>query len=98
PIAVRGEAIMPLAEFEAMNKRLIEGGDEPFANPRNAAAGTVRQLDPSITASRKLDLFVYDVMEGPRVPFDTQREMITALAAWGFHVEPATACRDIQAA
>ena len=98
PIAVRGEAIMPLAEFEAMNKRLIEGGDEPFANPRNAAAGTVRQLDPSITASRKLDLFVYDVMEGPRVPFDTQREMMTALAAWGFHVEPATACRDIQAA
>jgi DNA ligase (NAD+) len=97
-IAVRGEALMPLAEFEAMNKRLIEAGDEPFANPRNAAAGTVRQLDPSITASRRLDLFVYDVMEGAPVAFATQREMMTALAAWGFHVEQAEACRDIEAA
>ena len=86
-ISVRGEALMPLAEFEALNKRLIEGDDEPFANPRNAAAGTVRQLDPSITASRKLDFFAYDLKLEAGTGPETQHETLEALRAWGFHVE-----------
>lgn len=97
-IAIRGEALMLLAEFEAMNKRMVEKGDEPFANPRNAAAGTVRQLDPSITASRKLDFFAYEVMDAPEVKLATQIEMMDALREWGFHVEDATRCKDIDGA
>ncbi len=86
-VSVRGEALMPLPEFEALNKRLIEQSEEPFANARNAAAGTVRQLDPRITASRRLDLYAYEVMAAERFAFETQREMVEALRAWGFHVE-----------
>jgi DNA ligase (NAD+) len=86
-MSVRGEALMPLPEFEALNKRLIEGNEEPFANARNAAAGTVRQLDPGITASRRLDLYAYEVMRADRVTFPTQHAMVDALRGWGFHVE-----------
>ena len=85
-MSVRGEALMPLAEFAALNERLIQAGEEAFASARNSAAGTVRQLDPSITASRKLDFYAYEVMEsGAR--FKTQLEMLEGLRAWGFHVE-----------
>ncbi|MGH7731375.1 MAG: NAD-dependent DNA ligase LigA [Candidatus Eiseniibacteriota bacterium] len=86
-VSVRGEALMPLSEFAALNKRLIEEGEEPFANARNAAAGTVRQLDPTITASRRLDLYAYEIMraEGPSI--STQQSMLEALRDWGFHVE-----------
>ena len=94
-LAVRGEALMPLAEFEALNKRLIESGEEPFANARNAASGTVRQLDPSITASRRLDLFAYEVTHGaPLTTLATQWDMLAALRAWGFHVEKRVARCD----
>ncbi len=86
-IAVRGEALMPLPEFEALNKRLIEADEEPFASARNSAAGTVRQLDPAITASRRLDLYAYDVMEAEAHPLASQQEMLAALRGWGFHVE-----------
>jgi DNA ligase (NAD+) len=86
-LAVRGEALMPLPEFEALNRRLIEANEEPFASARNSAAGTVRQLDPSITASRKLDFYAYDVMHAEHVRFATQGEMLEALRDWGFHVE-----------
>jgi DNA ligase (NAD+) len=86
-LAVRGEALMPLPEFEALNKRLIEASEEPFANPRNAAAGTVRQLDPTITASRRLDLYAYEVMRGAESGIPTQTAMLETLRAWGFHVE-----------
>jgi DNA ligase (NAD+) len=86
-LAVRGEALIPIPEFEAFNQRLIENGEEPFANPRNAAAGTVRQLDPRITASRKLDFYAYEVLQADHALFETQGEMLTALRDWGFHVE-----------
>lgn len=86
-IAVRGEALMTLAEFEALNRRLIEHGDEPFANPRNAAAGTVRQLDPRITAARRLDLYAYEVMAAEAFAPRTQTATLDALRGWGFHVE-----------
>ena len=98
-IAVRGEAIMPLPEFEALNKRLIQESEEPFANARNAAAGTVRQLDPSITASRRLDFYAYEIMEPAGVAIATQQEMLEILRAWGFHVESSVKlCADIDAA
>ena len=86
-VSVRGEALMPLPEFAALNKRLIEASEEPFANARNAAAGTVRQLDPKITASRKLDLYAYEIMSAPGVPLPTQQAMLETLREWGFHVE-----------
>jgi len=86
-VAVRGEALMPLSEFEALNKRLIQESEEPYANPRNAAAGAVRQLDPGITASRRLDFFAYEVMDAEHERFATQIATLEALRGWGFHVE-----------
>ena len=86
-VSVRGEALMPLPEFAALNKRLIEASEEPFANARNAAAGTVRQLDPSITASRRLDLYAYEVMKAEGVTIASQQAMLETLRGWGFHVE-----------
>jgi DNA ligase (NAD+) len=98
-IAVRGEALMTLAEFEALNRRLIERGEEPFANPRNAAAGAVRQLDPKITASRRLDLYAYEVMAAEGFEPRTQTETLDALRGWGFHVEKnVRVCQGIEAA
>jgi DNA ligase (NAD+) len=97
-LAVRGEALMPLAEFEALNKRLIQADEEPFANARNAAAGTVRQLDPAITASRRLDFYAYDVLDAEHAEFATQWELLEALRGWGFHVEKtAKRCAGIDA-
>jgi len=58
-VEVRGEVIFPLKKFERMNQKRIDSGDEPFANPRNAAAGSLRQLDPSVTAERPLDAYFY---------------------------------------
>ena len=91
-VAIRGEVLIPLPAFAELNKRLIVAGEEPFANARNAAAGTVRQLDVSITASRRLDFFAYEIMaydppaRGAH-PFPTQHDMLDCLRAWGFHVE-----------
>jgi DNA ligase (NAD+) len=85
-LAVRGEVIMRVAPFEQLNERLLQEGREPFANPRNAAAGSLRQLDPQITAERPLDLYVYDLLAGDGVAVDTQWEVLAALADWGFPV------------
>ena len=85
-LAVRGEVIMRVAPFEQLNERLLEQGREPFANPRNAAAGSLRQLDPQITAQRPLDLYVYDVLTSEGVSMETQWEVLTALSDWGFPV------------
>jgi len=93
-VAVRGEALMPLAEFEALNKRRIEAGEDPFPNPRNSAAGSVRQLDPSITASRRLDLFAYEILTAGARAIPTQWEMLATLREWGFHVEKRAARCD----
>ncbi|HTO89746.1 MAG TPA: NAD-dependent DNA ligase LigA [Candidatus Sulfotelmatobacter sp.] len=86
-VAIRGEAIMPLPAFAALNQRLIQANDEPFAAARSAAAGTVRQLDPSLTASRKLDFYAYEVIEAEHVELESQQDMIAALRGWGFHIE-----------
>jgi len=62
-LVLRGEIYMPKTGFQELNKERVEQGKDPFANPRNAAAGTVRQLDPSVVADRPLDVFFYDLME-----------------------------------
>jgi len=91
-VSLRGEVIMRIDDFEAMNERQVEDGKEPYANPRNAAAGSLRQLDPSITASRPLDIAVYDVLAAPawgdpeEWPVRTQVEVLETLAAWGLKV------------
>jgi DNA ligase (NAD+) len=89
-VALRGEIIMRVGAFEALNERLIAEGDEPFANPRNAAAGSLRQLDPTVTARRPLDLYVYDVLAASGVTFATDHEALAAIAAWGFPVSELT--------
>ena len=85
-VAVRGEVIMRLGAFEALNARLIADGEEPFANPRNAAAGALRQLDPTITAQRPLDLYAYDILAADGPTFTTHRQTLEAIGAWGFPV------------
>jgi DNA ligase (NAD+) len=85
-LAVRGEVIMRIDAFEQLNQRLLAEGKEPFANPRNAAAGALRQLDPRITASRRLDLYAYDVLAAEDLGLATQWEVLAALADWGFRV------------
>lgn len=83
-IEVRGEAFMPKRSFEALNKAKDENGEEPFANPRNAAAGSLRQLDPRIAASRHLDIFLYGIGDIENVEIDSQSEGLDELDALGF--------------
>ena len=84
-LAVRGEVFMPRDAFHDHNRERVEEGEEPFANPRNAAAGTLRQLDPGVVADRPLDCFVYDVLDASEMP-PSQRVALDRLRAWGFHV------------
>jgi len=96
-LAVRGEIYMPKPAFQAYNRDLVERGDDPFANPRNAAAGTLRQLDPSVTAERPLSIFFFDVLAG--ADFDTRWEMHETLPEWGLRVcEKTELVDDIEAA
>lgn len=82
-LAVRAEVIMHLSDFEALNQKLLEEGADPFANPRNAAAGALRQLDARITARRPLDLLAFDVLTVSGAEFREDIEVITALKGWG---------------
>jgi len=89
-IEVRGEVYFPFARFEEMNDARARAGDPVFANPRNAAAGSLRQLDPAITASRPLRFFGYSVAapDGEELPFETQSELLDKLVEWGVPVAP----------
>jgi DNA ligase (NAD+) len=88
-LEVRGEVFMPRAGFEAYNKRAREAGEKTFVNPRNAAAGSLRQLDPKLTAERPLDIYVYSVglVEGGELP-QSHSEIINQLREWGLKVCP----------
>ena len=72
--------------FRRLNQKLVEEGSEPFANPRNASAGALRQLDPRITAQRPLDLLAFDILSVTGVEFREDREVVEALGDWGFKV------------
>jgi len=85
-VEVRGEVFFPTEDFADLNARLVEAGKDPFANPRNSAAGSLRQKDPRITASRPLRLVCHGI--GARAGFEPQRqsEAYAALATWGLPV------------
>jgi DNA ligase (NAD+) len=87
-LEVRGEAFIPRKVFERINAEREEQEESRFANPRNAAAGTIRQLDPKITASRKLEMFAYDLLAGERKPFATHWDALNWLESAGFKVSP----------
>ena len=83
---VRGEVVMPKAAFERLNERQRSEEDKPYANPRNAAAGTLRMLDASVTASRRLDFYPYLLLAGGAPAFESHWASLEALAAVGFKV------------
>lgn len=85
-LEVRGEIYMKTGPFEALNRRRLESGDEPFANPRNAAAGSLRQLDSKITARRPLNAFFYAVAQCRGFTLHSHWTTLTTLRQWGFPV------------
>ena len=88
-LEVRGEVFMPRAGFERFNKESIARGEKPYVNPRNAAAGSLRQLDPRMTAARPLDVFMYGIgyVEDGDLPTQ-QGELLKRLRQWGFKICP----------
>ena len=96
---IRGEVYMSLAGFEKLNQRRAAEGQATFANPRNSAAGSLRQLDPAVTASRPLRFFAYAAEAGRApLPCTTQWELLETLRAWGLPVNPlARPCADLEA-
>lgn len=86
-LEVRGEVYMPRGRFEALNERRIAAGETPFANPRNAAAGSLRQLDSAVTAERRLDIFIFNLQSCDRT-FATHAETIAFIASQGFVTIP----------
>lgn len=93
-VEVRGEAFIPLAVFDQLNQERMQAGEAPFANPRNAAAGTLRQLDSQVVAQRRLDFFAYtlqfpelDLKTTPHLP-QAQWDALRLLQKWGFRVNP----------
>jgi DNA ligase (NAD+) len=87
-VAVRGEAYIPKADFADLNREIEESGEEPFANPRNLCAGALRQLDPSVTASRPIRFFAYAVGKAEGAAFRGQGDLLARLAAWGIPPVP----------
>ncbi|MDP2872468.1 MAG: NAD-dependent DNA ligase LigA, partial [Bacillota bacterium] len=87
-LEVRGEVFFPIADFERLNRERAGRGETPFANPRNAAAGTVRQLDPAVTAARPLDSFLYALPLRAQLPVPSQEQVLVTLRELGFKVNP----------
>jgi len=97
-LEVRGEVYMTKADFMALNDRQRAAGDKLFANPRNAAAGSLRQLDPAVTATRPLSLFAYALGEVSTPVADSHWDFLARLGEWGFKVNPlASLCPDAEA-
>ncbi len=84
----RGEVYMEKEKFKQLNEERLRRGEPPFANPRNAAAGSLRQLDPNVTAQRPLDIFFYGVGRVEGYKFKTQWEVLTTLPKWGLKTNP----------
>jgi DNA ligase (NAD+) len=98
-LEVRGEVYMRRADFAALNRGREKAGEPLYANPRNSAAGSLRQIDPAVTAARKLSFFAYALGDTDGRPAPTQWELLQRLKAWGFAVNPlATRCADEAAA
>ncbi len=90
-VEIRGECYLPFSLFEKLNEERVAAGEPVFANPRNSAAGSLRQLDPASTAKRPLRFFGYTVAvrSGTLLPFETQWDLLDTLARWGIPVAPA---------
>lgn len=99
-LVVRGEIYIRKDEFEALNQHRAEEGERPFANPRNAAAGSVRQLDPQVTARRPLHIFLYQVVDAADLGFATHWDTIQALPGWGLraNLEKMRRCTSVEEA
>lgn len=98
-LEVRGEVYMDIEAFKRLNEERLARGEPPFANPRNAAAGSLRQLDPKITAARPLFIYCYGVGEVRGRSFATQWEILQTLKKWGIRVNPLIdRCRGIEPA
>lgn len=89
-LSLRGEVMITVDDFEGLNEQLLNQGKDPFANPRNAAAGSLRQLDPRITAQRPLQVFVYDILKIEGMELERQREALASLQGWGFQTSDLT--------
>ena len=87
-LIIRGEVYMPRKAFEKLNEQRDMEGEQPFANPRNAAAGSLRQLDSSVTASRNLDIFIFNLQKCEDKNFSTHSETLDFLKTLGFRVSP----------
>ncbi len=87
-LEVRGEVVFPIQAFEALNKQREQSGEPLFANPRNAAAGSLRQLDPKITASRSLDVFFHSIGQVVGQAFDSHWQFLDSISAWGLRSTP----------
>jgi len=88
-VEVRGEVYLPKSQFAETNKQREKAGEAPYANPRNAAAGALRQLDPKKTRARGLRVFTFQVeAPGQKLGIDSQQELLEALLEWGLPVEP----------
>lgn len=95
-LEARGEVIMQIKKFKELNLKREEAGEPLFANPRNAAAGSVRQLDPKITAERPLEIYFYGLGEVRGWTFKTQWEILQTLPKWGLRTNPhARRCKNI---
>lgn len=96
-VEVRGEIYMPIDEFKKINEEREENGEPPFANPRNATAGTIRQLDTSVVAKRMLDSFMYYLVNPEKFGVETQWDALEYLRKLGFKVNPhSKLCRNIE--
>ena len=82
---IRGEIFLPVDGFKKLNDELVKKGEQPFANPRNTAAGTIKMQDPSIVASRQLDCYLYYVL-GENLPFDNHYDNLQKAREWGFRI------------
>ena len=87
-LEVRGEVILGIDQFENLNKKRQEQGEQTFANPRNAAAGSLRQLDPKITASRPLDIFCYGLGQTEGISFESHWQSLEMLKTFGLKINP----------
>ncbi len=89
-IEVRGEVVIPIADFERLNEERLKAGQAVFANPRNSASGSLRQLDPEVTKSRHLKFFAYALYSDSKFTFNTQNDLLDALKSEGFIVNKHT--------
>lgn len=95
-LVVRGEVFMFIEDFEDLNRRLEEAGEKPYLNPRNTAAGSLRQLDPTLTAARPLTLLTYDIVDGDSPLPQTHLDTLDYLQALGFPVVERMDCKTLE--